>query len=141
MVGLFGLNGEEGSTARAVSADGVYVAGTVRHPGAQNGRAARWENGVPALLPGIPNMSTSIATGMSDDGGVVTGIAFLQGGTATPFVWTPTTGTVALRNYLLTHNVPLPSDFGFANIVVSGDGRSFAGIGGSATIDGQGFIA
>lgn len=119
-----GANGVEASAIDCVNADGSILAGIASGAG---GGLTRWVNGTPTLLSYISGYA-QYAQGMSNDGNVIVGLLDeLAGNNDRSFVWTSTTGTMFIEDYLRLSGIALAPDERMFNVLVSGDGLSFAG--------------
>jgi probable HAF family extracellular repeat protein len=133
---LDGLEPGGFSQAYAVNAAGTLVAG-LWVPESNNGtRAVVWE-GTRILreLPMLEGFAQMRAFDLSDDGSVVVGVAndLVNGQTA--FVWTESTGTVTLRDYLTSFGLVVPDNLALTSrFNVSGDGRTFSSANGPAYV-------
>jgi probable HAF family extracellular repeat protein len=123
------------SDPRAVSADGGTVVGAP---------AFRWTastglQSIP-LFAGAQSMVT--ATGVNADGTMVVGLAQMTGGGDDGFIWTPSTGTVLLRDFLTRNGVSLPADLRALNPdAISADGTTIVGAMNTTSQGNQGFVA
>jgi probable HAF family extracellular repeat protein len=105
--------------ASGVSGDGKVVIGV-------NGGPARWteEEGWMPIAP-----LGSYVNGISHDGSVIVG-AERQAGSFSAFLWTPTSGSIDLRNYLLANGLTEIQDWKLLSAAdVSADGRTIVGVG------------
>jgi hypothetical protein len=131
-----GANGVEASAIDCVNADGSILAGIASGAG---GGLTRWVNGTPTLLSYISGYA-QYAQGMSNDGNVIVGLLDeLAGNNDRSFVWTPSTGTMFVEDYLRMNGIVLPVGEIIDRLIVSGDGKSFAGR--FSQISGDAFVA
>lgn len=129
--------------ASAVSANGRYIAGYSAYTidGRSRANAVIWELGVVRDLGRLDGYSGAFCTGISDDGKTAVGILSRDGGNQA-FVWTEASGMVLMRDYLSSFGVIVPDFLEFStDPTVSGDGRTFAGIGGAPDFLGGGYVA
>ena len=117
--------------ASTVSANGDVIAGEVTT--AVGGTFfAVWSNNLVTTY-GLPSGQNRIfPTHVSDDGQIVTGNVRSFAGVDAGFIWTPSTGTVTAREYLLNVGVPISLGAnqqlsGIWDPVVSADGTTIAG--------------
>lgn len=127
------IGGSGWAEARAVNFDGTIIVG---NSGEFGNFPTMWVNGVPQeMVRTIPN-SQFFASGLSDDGSIVTGLFQLEGGVFEPGVWTAATGAVLFEDFVAGHGVPIPNGVSLVSCTgVSSDGRSFVG-----TATGPGFF-
>jgi uncharacterized membrane protein len=88
-----------GDDAVAVSSTGSVVLGNIQdHAGSEVAGLWSAPSGWTSLggVGGSSGSTTSTANGMSGDGSVVTGLAWINAGTAGAYRWTPTTGMTLL---------------------------------------------
>jgi len=136
---LPGVSGPS-SRAFATNADGSVIVGDATAPDT-NHHAVLWGSGSPVDLGTLPGCINSLAFGVSDDGSVVGGSS-LGIGILSAFIWTPSSGMLALSDYLGMYGVSIPPDWNPSYIyAVSGDGRTFAGEAVNASGVIQGFVA
>jgi probable HAF family extracellular repeat protein len=119
---LGGLPGATESFAYAASADGSIITGFCRSPFLN---AFRYENESMINLGHIPYYGAdTVGRAVSGDGSVIVGSSASRA-----FLWTRTTGTVNLNDYLTVHGVSTPG-FLLSNATgVSADGTVVAGWG------------
>jgi hypothetical protein len=119
------VSGIESSSISCVNADGrVYASSN----GGSDGSCTRWLDDVPALLPSL-NGYLMGPESISNDGNVVVGpmydpMTFAQ---TRSFVWTPTTGTMFVEDYLRMNGISISANAIVEQLLVSGDGNSFSG--------------
>lgn len=124
-------------SAYAITADGSVVVGQANYPGT----AFRWtQAGGLQDLGTLPGFSTSLATGVSDDGQIVVGIAanfpgsysdatgFGFGPDTRPFVWTAATGMQDLNTILANAGIDLTGISLYAITGISSDGQYVCGV-------------
>lgn len=141
---LPGLDSRNYGGAWAVSGDGRYVVGygEFQVEGRYFSNPVVWENGLLRDLGRIDGYVDGHASGISDDGRVVVGILYPVDGPQAAFVWTQATGMVLMRDYLASYGVMVPGFLELSNDpMISGDGLTFAAIGGANDGLGGGFIA
>ncbi len=112
--------------ASAVNADGSVIVGrSISSKG--TGHIVRWTNGViEDLTAGLPT-SNSWGITVSDDGNVIGG-TYNIGASNTALVWTPTTGSINMADYLGLYGITVPTDYKLDYVyAVSGDGLTFGG--------------
>src|SRR5690606_27621919 len=138
---LPGASSTAWSQANAVNVDGSVIVGQADNAQGLT-RAVRWTAlGIEDLgtLPGSPS---SIAYALSDDGMVVGGTAPIAIAQNAAMVWTPSTGMVALSDYLASFGITVPSEWRLTEVyAISGDGLTFAGRARSLSGETQGFVA
>ncbi len=119
------------AVASTVSADGNVIAGEVTT--AVGGTFfAMWSDNLVTTYSLPSGQNRVFPTHVSDDGQIVTGNVRSFTGVDAGFIWTPATGTVTARDYLLNAGVsiPLGPDQQFLSIldpIVSADGTTIAG--------------
>mgnify|MGYP000871634602 CR=1 FL=1 len=114
--------------AQAVSADGRVTVGQGYLPSGLS-TVLMWRDESPeAISLGTLGLNNGIApTDVSDDGSVAVGYAVFPS-IEVPFVWTASTGMIALDSYLNQFGVTAPSGVTLRRLyAVSGDGLTFAG--------------
>jgi len=131
------LAGNGDSHARAVNFDGNLIVGN----SGPTFRPTIWTNGSPVeLLSALPN-SRLTPFDLSDDGSVVAGQIQNDAGALFAGVWTPTTNTIRLQDYLASNGVTIPAGVALTTCTaVSADGRTFAGYT-EGSMGRQGFVA
>jgi probable HAF family extracellular repeat protein len=93
IVGIGSLPNQAHSEARAVSGDGLTIAGT----GYWNAKAFRWTQSSGFLeLGNLPGGNSSTANDISSDGLTIVGEGYFAGGGSHPFRWTSSDGMVDL---------------------------------------------
>jgi hypothetical protein len=131
-----GPDGQEVGDVRCVNSDGtVYASGL-----GAGGKGIRWSNGVAEVLSTDPKYLRLLPESMSNDGNVIVGIARLVASSdQRSFVWTQSTGTMFVEDYLRMNGIVLPVGELIDRLIVSGDGKSFAGR--FSQISGDAFVA
>ncbi len=138
---LQGLSGSnEGVIAQAINHDGSIVVG---RSGPFTAKTTLWINGVPTELPNTLPSAVFTPRGVSDSGNVVAGIIQSPAipGTLVAGVWTSSTNTLTLSDYLTANGVTIPTGVVLKDCTaVSADGRTFVGWT-SGSQGAQGFVA
>ncbi len=118
------------SFADTISRNGQLVAGAVY--GSEGPRLAIWANNSITTFA-IPADRVQIApTHISDDGGIASGTMTDVNFGRTGFIWTPQSGVVLARDFLLSAGVPIPLGplqqlRAVVDPIVSADGTTIAG--------------
>jgi uncharacterized membrane protein len=124
------------SRANAANADGSVVVG------ASGSYAAVWTSSGVQSLGTLPGSLFSGAYAISDNGGLVGGVAAGGALPQTAFVWTVGSGMMPLVSYLTSAGIAVPSDWTLHDLfAISGDGLTFAGDAVSPSGVIQGFVA
>lgn len=119
------------AVASTVSPNGNVVAGEVTTT-AGGASFAVWSNNLVTTYSLPSGQNRIFPTHVSDDGQIVTGNVRSFTGVDAGFIWTPSTGTVTAREYLLNAGVSIPLGpnqqlSGILDPVVSADGATIAG--------------
>ena len=133
------LDGTTSGTTNGVNHNGTIVVG-------ESGTAFRgtmWINGVPLDLTNGSTTFNFSPNGVSDDGSVVVGQLNLGAGGLPAGVWTASTGTIRLSDYLISNGVTVPTGVMLSAVTaISADGCTFAGYTSNTSPGGiQGFVA
>ncbi|MBS0198435.1 MAG: hypothetical protein JSR77_16920 [Planctomycetes bacterium] len=129
-------------TIRAVNANGTITVGF--YAGAHGNRAVMWNaQRVATELGTVGGFLNNYAYGISDDGRVIAGaVGNYDEPEAQAFVWTPEAGMEYAKDYLFARGVEVPIGWRMYQInAVSGDGKTFCGVGLGLNGQTQGFVA
>ncbi len=115
--------------ANAVNSDGSVIVGRGSTASGRS-HAILWRNGSPTALPAITGSRSSVATGLSNDGSVLTGLlgSSLTGLPETAAIWTQSTNWVPALDYLRAQGLDVPSYYRSLSIQISGDGTTFSSL-------------
>jgi hypothetical protein len=121
------------SFALATSREGDFTAGVIAEAGAPN-KLARWEGNELLTFNAPANRQSLTVSSISNDGSIIAGTLFGNGVNLgdVGFIWTPQTGIVEAKDYLVGIGVPFPvsSTIELRSVtkpVVSADGSTIAG--------------
>ncbi|MBS0197552.1 MAG: hypothetical protein JSR77_12420 [Planctomycetes bacterium] len=139
---VLSVPGSNFHTVNGVNANGTVIVGF--YSGANGNRAVMWNaQRVPTDLGSVGTHTTYIAFCTSDDGQVVAGRAgSINEATSGAMIWTPNAGMRYAADYFYEHGVVVPVGWRMFQVdAVSGDGKTFCGVG--LTPEGQtkGFVA
>lgn len=126
--------------ATTVNGDGSIIAG-VNSLMQGTGSATIWRDGVVQVLSDPEGFNRVFPTDISNDGQMLVGTMNGGGnGSQYGFVWTPTSGTVTLNDYLQSYGLSLPGTYDIVDIHLSGDGRTIGGYYQSTLGDNRAFV-
>jgi uncharacterized membrane protein len=135
------LNELDPSRAYGINHDGSIIVGT----SGSNTLPTMWIHGTPTeLLPDNASSHFSYPVAVNDSGTVVAGSGRVGLNTYCAMVWTPSTGSISLADYLAANGVTIPFPLVLEHCTaVSADGTAFAGYTTSNAGAGgvQGFVA
>lgn len=110
------------SEADCATLDGSIIFGA-SGPDNLHAGLCKWTGSTLTYLGSVPNEPYMNAFRVSDDGNVV-----LASAGGFPYFWTPQSGFVNGRSYLLNHGITFPSGYTFGSITgMSADGKTISG--------------
>jgi len=132
------LGGTGASIARATNFAGNIIVGG-SGPTLQ---PTMWVNGAPIQLASSIPDSRMTPFAVNDDGSVVVGVVQNDFGQMFGGIWTPSTGTIRLDNYLTANGVTIPAGINLEFVTsISADGRTFGGYTSNGPLGILGFVA
>jgi hypothetical protein len=128
------------ASAKAVSADGTIIVGTVHiEDNSLARRLARWIGSDIQVIQQSDYFESPVAEDVSDDGGTIVGSIRISGSAPTwGMICTPEFGIMLAHDYLSMHGLNIPAGVQIDRVfTVSADGLTFGGW----LRDGSGFVA